>query len=254
MICEDLCPAWATERKTVIKAFCVPIVTAWMLLTLCPLSFGAQFLEVKRIRFAAGASSTTVEGSVSGYKTVDPRLRAGAGQTMTVTLTTSNQSNYFNVLPPGSETGLFIGSTSGNEWTGTLPADRDYTVRVYLMRNAARRNEAANYTLDVSIVGTSKTATTAPKGAPATGGAFNRTLELQGIRFGVSCANESSVNTLHIVPSGLDTNNLPIVRTIDGTVTGAEVADLNVDGSPEIYVYTTEVSHPILWCTDLTIY
>ena len=29
------------------------------------------------------------------------------------------------------------------------------------------------------------------------------------------------------------------MRTIEGTVTGAEVADLNVDGSPEIYVYVT---------------
>lgn len=28
---------------------------------------------------------------------------------------------------------------------------------------------------------------------------------------------------------------------INGTVTGAEVADLNVDGSPEIYVYITSV-------------
>lgn len=27
--------------------------------------------------------------------------------------------------------------------------------------------------------------------------------------------------------------------TISGSVTGAEVADLNVDGSPEIYVYVT---------------
>jgi hypothetical protein len=29
------------------------------------------------------------------------------------------------------------------------------------------------------------------------------------------------------------------VRRIDGTVTGAEVADINADGSPEIYVYVT---------------
>jgi hypothetical protein len=66
---------------------------------------------------------------------------------------------------------------------------------------------------------------------------FDRTLELQGIRFRVTSANEGSINTLHIAPCGLAIDNSPIVRTIEGTVTGAEVADLNADGSPEIYVY-----------------
>lgn len=77
------------------------------------------------------------------------------------------------------------------------------------------------------------------EGTPVNGASFDKTLELQGIRFRVTSANEGSINTLHIVPAGLEIDNSPIVRTIDGTVTGAEVADLNVDGSPEIYVYVT---------------
>jgi len=32
-------------------------------------------------------------------------------------------------------------------------ADGEYTIRVYLMRSAARRNEIANYTLTVGITG-----------------------------------------------------------------------------------------------------
>jgi hypothetical protein len=75
--------------------------------------------------------------------------------------------------------------------------------------------------------------------SPVTTAAFDRTLELQGIRFRVTSANEGSINTLRIVPSGLQIDNSPIVRTINGTVTNAEVADLNADGSPEIYVYVT---------------
>jgi hypothetical protein len=89
-------------------------------------------------------------------------LGAKAGQNMSVALKTNNLSNYFNVLPPASEEALFIGSTSGNEWSGTLPADGEYTVRVYLMRNAARRNAKANYTLTVGISGGSAV------GAPST--------------------------------------------------------------------------------------
>ncbi|NTW35822.1 MAG: hypothetical protein HGB17_06780, partial [Syntrophobacteraceae bacterium] len=113
----------------------------------------AESIRVEQIRFAAGASSATVKGSITGDKIVDYRLGAKAGQTMSVTLKTSNPSNYFNVLPPGSESAVFIGSTSGNEWTGALEADGEYTVRVYLMRSAARRNAKANYTLTVGITG-----------------------------------------------------------------------------------------------------
>ena len=57
------------------------------------------------------------------------------------------------MLPPGSEVALFVGSTSGNEWFGALPADGGYRVRVYLARSAARRNETARYALTVGIKG-----------------------------------------------------------------------------------------------------
>ena len=64
---------------------------------------------------------------------------------------------------------------------------------------------------------------------------FDKTFTLQGITFRVTSANDSSLNTLEIIPSGLETDNRSISRQIDGTVTAAEVADLNADGSPEIY-------------------
>jgi Periplasmic lysozyme inhibitor of I-type lysozyme len=68
---------------------------------------------------------------------------------------------------------------------------------------------------------------------------FDKTFTLQGITLRVKSANESSINTLEIIPSGLEIENRPMTRQIDGTVRGAEVADLNADGSPEIYVYVT---------------
>ena len=124
-----------------------------MFLVVCPLSAAAQSIKVKQITFSAGASSATVKGSLTGDQTVDYKLRAKAGQTMSVTLKTNNGANYFNVLPPGSDAAIAIGATIGNEWTGTLPVDGEYTIRLYLMRNAARRNAKANYTLSVSVTG-----------------------------------------------------------------------------------------------------
>jgi len=68
---------------------------------------------------------------------------------------------------------------------------------------------------------------------------FDKVLKLQGITFHVQATNEGSLNQLTITPSGLSGTNDVIKQEIDGSVTGAEVADLNNDGSPEIYVYVT---------------
>ena len=66
---------------------------------------------------------------------------------------------------------------------------------------------------------------------------FNQTIELQGVQFAVRATNSGSINSLTIKPQGLTMDNSQFTCEIDGTVTGAEVADLNSDGSPEIYVY-----------------
>jgi hypothetical protein len=116
-------------------------------------SVSGQGIRQERVAFKAGTSSATIKGSIKGDDTVDYVLGARRGQTMSVTLTTSNGSNYFNVLPPGSEEAIAIGSTVGTKWSGPLPADGDYRIRVYLMRNAARRNEQAAYTLSVGVTG-----------------------------------------------------------------------------------------------------
>ena len=40
-----------------------------------------------------------------------------------------------------------------------------------------------------------------------------------------------------VVPGKLEIDNSPMVREVEGQVVEAEVADLDVDGSPEIYIY-----------------
>jgi hypothetical protein len=130
------------------------MMVACVLVVASPVAIAADGIVSKPLQFAKGASSATVKGSIKGNATIDYKVRAKAGQTMNVALKTSNTANYFNVLPPGSrDVAIFIGSNEGNEWTGALPADGEYTIRVYLMRSAARRNEAANYTLTVGITG-----------------------------------------------------------------------------------------------------
>lgn len=68
---------------------------------------------------------------------------------------------------------------------------------------------------------------------------FDRTLSLQGLTFHVTCDQSGSLNRLKIQPQGLKGKNAVIEANADGTVTDAEVADLNGDGFPEIYIYVT---------------
>jgi hypothetical protein len=130
------------------------LLTAGLFLSLPAIATAQGDIRTERVHFARGATSATVEETIQGYETVDYLLGAGAGQYMNVSLATDNSSNYFNILAPGeTSVAMFVGSTSGNQYEGTLPAAGDYTVRVYLMRNAARRNETANYRLEMIITG-----------------------------------------------------------------------------------------------------
>jgi hypothetical protein len=131
-------------------------------------------IRQERVQFAKGATSAVIKGRLKGDSDVDYLVRAGAGQTLAVTLKGANASNYFNVLPPGSgDVAMFVGSSSGNSFTGVLPADGDYAVRVYLMRSAARRNEAGDYTLTVAVTGVPLAPTPASKDALLPGTPFH---------------------------------------------------------------------------------
>jgi hypothetical protein len=122
---------------------------------------GPKIREVQ-VQFQKGQTGATLKGKLKGDETVDYKVRATAGQSMVIVFKPGNPSAYFNVLPPGSDAAIFIGSTSGNRYEGSLPADGTYTIRVYLMRNAARRNESASYALDVGVSGEAKKAEAGP--------------------------------------------------------------------------------------------
>ena len=110
---------------------------------------------VTPVQFANGKSSAVIRGRVVGRNYIDYQLRAGAGQRMTVSLKGSNGANYFNLLPPGSaDVAMVRGELLDNQFDGLLPDDGVYTIRVFLYRAAARRNEASDFTLTVGVTGT----------------------------------------------------------------------------------------------------
>ena len=66
---------------------------------------------------------------------------------------------------------------------------------------------------------------------------FDKKEELQGITFQVFSPNTRSGNRLTVTPAGLEADITPLEMDVTGIITRSEVADINADGSPEIYVY-----------------
>lgn len=131
---------------------------------------GSNGIRTQRVQFQAGTNGATIEDTIVGYEGVDYVLNAQAGQYANISMATDNGANYFNILPPGSDAeAMFVGSSSGNQFEGTLPASGDYKIRVYLMRSAARRDEVANYRLEMTIVSTGGSAS-AGDGSSNSGG------------------------------------------------------------------------------------
>ncbi len=134
-------------------------------------STAREDIKVERVSFERGKNSATIESSITGSAGVDYVLGARQGQYMNVSMATDNGANYFNILAPGEDqVAMFNGSINGNQYEGILPESGDYTVRVYMMRSAARRNETANYRLEMIITAAdTQPAAKAPvESAPAT--------------------------------------------------------------------------------------
>jgi hypothetical protein len=69
---------------------------------------------------------------------------------------------------------------------------------------------------------------------------FDQTAILQGISFRVTSPSLKAGNTITITPGGLVSDNKPVTVEIIGTVSRIETGDIDADGSPEIYIYTTD--------------
>lgn len=156
------------------------IVTAVLAASLL-LGQPAAAQEQTPVAFAKGKSRTTFKGSIKGDQDRSYIVEARAGQVLTVDFKPTNRSAYVNVTAPGADQAMFIGSVSGNRFRSQpLAASGPHVVQVYLMRNAARRNEAFTYTITIGLRGGPDAAAPAKPGGDAlvAGTPFNATAEV----------------------------------------------------------------------------
>lgn len=140
-------------------------IRPWLLGLLSMLALASAPLQAQtgitqhQVQFAKGKSGTTIQGGLKGGETVDYKLRAAANQTMKVRKVSGGATVYFNVLAPGSQEALFVGSREGNEFGGTLPVGGEYTIRVYQMGNAKSSGQQSSFAIEVAISGGAGAAT-----------------------------------------------------------------------------------------------
>lgn len=115
----------------------------------CAFTFASVLAQGVRqnIRFARGASSATMRGTVVRGDRDRYYLGAKKGQTMSVKITSEEDNAVFQIYLPGEEEAL-PGAGDGDDaknWSGELPSDAQYVIVV----GGTRGN--ASYTLKVSI-------------------------------------------------------------------------------------------------------
>ena len=130
----------------------IPLVAGFAVLAAAAPALAEPEIRHEQVQFQKGTSGATVKGSIKGRQVIDYRVRATAGQNMDVTLKAGKAPPFFNVLT-ADDTPLFVGSVSGHQFSGLLPKDGEYTIRVYLTGNAASSNQPTDFTLDIDITG-----------------------------------------------------------------------------------------------------
>lgn len=114
-------------------------------------SVAAQSLTTEYVPFHEGVSGTVISHTIVGSEVVDYVVTADAGQRLIVDMASSNVSAYYNLTGPYAGAAAHVGSIAGAHFDGVLPSAGDWTISVYLMRNAARRNESASFDLSLHM-------------------------------------------------------------------------------------------------------
>jgi hypothetical protein len=118
---------------------------------LLPAAAQAQAVRTERVAFEEGAESVLLRGTIQGREAVDYRVAAQAGRRVRAELTSPHQQLFMNVRAPGASATTQAGPTGGNLYDAQLTASGELQLTVFLLGEAARRGDAAEYALSVEL-------------------------------------------------------------------------------------------------------
>ena len=100
---------------------------------------GTDRIIEKQIRFARGRTTAVIKDTIRLCTSYNYRLRARAGQTMSVNLAAGRRTGLTLRTPSGEA--LVDG---GKDWSGELPEDGEYVIEI-------GTDATARYTLEVTV-------------------------------------------------------------------------------------------------------
>ena len=106
----------------------------------------------ERIVFGVGETRVTKSGSLRGADFDEYSFTASAGQNITLTLTTKKNVN-FTLLDKTTMEALEgdLRPMTVRDWSGVLPKNGEYLIRVFMMPRTGSENRKASYKLAVEI-------------------------------------------------------------------------------------------------------
>lgn len=128
-----------------------PALTAGFLALALPIS--AQEVRRETVDAAAASAGVVLTGTIRGEASAEYILTGAAGQVLSVDLLSEDGALNFTITAKGQSEAMFMSETSGPVADLSLSAAGDYVVQLFLMRSAARRDEATDYTLGLGLTG-----------------------------------------------------------------------------------------------------
>ncbi len=112
-------------------------------------SAAAQKAEAKPIRFAKGASTASVSGTLSNDQEIDYEFSARAGQTVTLRVTSKPKGILFDFRVAGSIFELETDYDSYSDLSFTVPETGKYLI--FVRKRPTESVKRARFTLALSI-------------------------------------------------------------------------------------------------------
>ena len=140
------------QRLTSLRLLRLPLFAA-ILTALFVISLGALQAQTvnttERVVFEPGENTTSIESEIGGTLVNHYNLYAGAGQELTVTVTSPGNNVYLSVYTP-SGVALVRAQTGAKSYQGVLTETGDYNLRV----STTPGGPLTDYTLNVGVSGT----------------------------------------------------------------------------------------------------
>lgn len=209
-------------------------IAFFALCAICAAMAGLALAEVAApvLQRPAAELPLGISGDLRGDRALEYVFEVAAGEDLSVTLIATHPSTRFEIRPADGGPMVFTGSIGESRYDGPPLAAGIYRIRVSRTQGPTTAADAtSHFTLEVHCCAGDMSPT-----RPAA--SFERDLRSHGVRFEIRTRIVQGRHRLYVTPDGLLADKTPVERDLPGPAIDAEVADMDADGWPELYVYT----------------